>query len=252
MVLIAVIVRFKSRTPALQFDLSFLAILKRNLLPVLHRPQDMPSLPEQTQVDATLGFEPWMEFVSSVIDSLSWPISIFIIVLILRRPLARLLERTASIRWGDKQIAFSSSLLAASKQVERAYMDSPDVGTDSSSSELAFSSVKQALRTSSKQPRQAIIEAWLEVEAALNAAGERLGLYESYGKRRDAGLAIRLLRSREHLKEDWVEALYRLRRLRNQAAHDRRFHLAPDQAEEYIQLCVDAITYIQKLGMRDV
>lgn len=208
----------------------------------------MPSSPEQTQIDATMSFELWMEFVSSLVDSLSWPISIFILVLILRKPIARLLARTASIRWGDKQIEFSSSLLAASKQVDRAYRDSPDVGMDASSSERALNSVKHALRTSSKQPRQAIIEAWLEVEVALNAAGNRLGLYESDGKRRHAGLAIRLLRSREHLEADWAEALYRLRQLRNEAAHDRPFHLEPNQAEDYIQLCVDVIAHIQKLG----
>ena len=189
-----------------------------------------------------------MDFVASLVDSLSWPISIFFLVLILRRPITKLLERTASIRWGDKRIEFDSSLTDVRKRVDRTFRDSPDIGMDPSSNQQALDSLNQAFEYRNKHPRQAIIEAWLEVETALDAAVERLGLYEAYGKRRHAGLAIRLLRSAEQLRGDWAEALNGLRRLRNKAAHDRQFDLAPDQAEEYIQLCVDAITYIQKLG----
>ena len=160
----------------------------------------MPSSPEQTQAAATLGTESWMDFVASLVDSLSWPISILFLVLILRKPIARLLERTASIRWGDKRIEFSSSLTDLREKVDRAFQDSPDVGMDPSLNQQALDSLNQAFEHRSKHPRQAVIEAWLEVEAALEDTAERLGLYESYGKRRHSGLAIRLLRSGEQLR----------------------------------------------------
>jgi len=189
-----------------------------------------------------------MDFIASLVDSLSWPISIFFLVLILRRPIVQLLERTASIRWGDKRIEFDNSLTDVRENVDRTIQESPEIGMDPTSNQQALDSLNRAFEYRSKQPRQAIIEAWLEVETALDAAVERLELYEAYSKRRNAGLAIRLLRSAEQLRGDWAEALNGLRRLRNKAAHDRQFDLAPDQAEEYIQLCVDAISYIQKLG----
>ncbi|MDE0127981.1 MAG: hypothetical protein OXQ86_00245 [Gammaproteobacteria bacterium] len=189
-----------------------------------------------------------MDFIVSLVDSLSWPISIFLLVLILRRPIVQLLERTASIRWGDKRIEFDNSLTDVRENVDRTFQESSDIGLDPSSNQQALDSLHKAFEYRSKHPRRAIIEAWLEVEEALDAAIERLELYESYSKHRNAGLAIRLLRSAEQLRGEWVEALKGLRRLRNKAAHDRHFDLEPDQAEEYIQLCVDVITYISKLG----
>ena len=74
---------------------------------------------------------------------------------------------------------FALSLLDAQEQPDKSVKISLVEGIDVSSSDQAQDSVRHALRTSSKQPRQAIIEAWLEVEAALATACERLSVYGS-------------------------------------------------------------------------
>ena len=181
--------------------------------------------------DAVPENSTWLDFASSLVDSLSWPIIFLILALTFRAALTRLFERIASVSWGDKQINFDRGLSEAQAYADRAMMAGGQRAFERPKYGETLSFVQGPLKTSIESPRQAIIEAWLEVEAELNLAAERLGVHVPLKGRQPIGLAFRLLRSTEHLNEDWTGLLNHLRRLRNQAAHDRRFDLAPDQAD---------------------
>ena len=115
---------------------------------------------------------------------------------------------------------------------------------------MNFEIARVPRETSIARPRLADIEAWIEVEAEINRAAERIGVDASIEGRQPTNLAIRLFRAREHINRDWIGVLNYLRSLRNQAAYIRRFDLAPEQAEEYTRLCADVIADLRQLNPR--
>ena len=195
------------------------------------------------------GVAPWLDFTSSIVDSLIWPIIILFLALFFRSSIRRLLDRIASVSWGDKHVKFDRVLEEAREQVDTAILSSGRGGKPGrvTSAEL-LQWISQPLNAIPSNPRQGVIDAWLEVESALEDAAERLGVYIPSKTNRRPGLSLRLLMHNEHISEDWVHVFRRLRQLRNEAAHDRRFDLTSDRAEDYVRLCADAIFYLRHLS----
>ena len=187
------------------------------------------------------------DYVSLLVDHLSWPIVILVLAFTFKGSLTRLFERIASVSWGDKQINFDRSLSEAQEYADRVMTAGQRGEFEPPKYEERLSFVRGPLETSAINPRQAIIDAWLEVEDELNNAIERLGMHVPYRTSQSTIIAIRLLRSTERLNKYSISLLNHLRQLRNRAAHDRRFDLAPEQAAEYVQLCADAIAYLRHL-----
>ena len=60
--------------------------------------------------EGTEGVAPWLDFTSSIVDSLIWPIIILFLALFFRSSIRRLLDRIASVSWGDKHVKFDRKL----------------------------------------------------------------------------------------------------------------------------------------------
>ena len=212
---------------------------------------ESPAAPQNISEDSVSAADV-LEFVSSLADSLGWPIAVLVIVLAFRRRIGDLINNIATISIRGNTITFARELDVAKGQAENAGLSTESIGSrdDTALGETARF-VRQARESSLEYPRAAIIEGWLVVEGELIDACERLGLATSHAGTRRFSNAVRRLRSTEHLNANLNELLQHLRRLRNNAAHDLRFDVSPNEAQEYIGLCGEVVGYLQRLGRSD-
>ena len=199
---------------------------------------------------------PWMEFISSLADSLSWPIVVLAAVVVFYPHIGRLIDKVVSIRIGDKQINFAreldATLDAALEQADKASLQvTPSDFLEQTVSDGALRSIKKARESTEDSPRAAIIEAWLGVERALSDACGRLNLAQSYGGMRTFRETSGLMRTAGHLDADLLGLLHHLRHLRNEAAHAIQFDILPAVAKEYIRLCLDVIHYLAAIPEKE-
>ena len=147
-------------------------------LPALQEPDTDSEIIEEGIADVAA----WLDFTSSIIDSLMWPIIILILALIFRASIVRLLDRIASVSWGDKKVNFDRELDEANEEANTALLSSGRVqASERSVSAELLQWLGPPIDAVARKPRQGIIDAWLEVESALEEAAERLDVYTPLG-----------------------------------------------------------------------
>ena len=198
------------------------------------------ALATTTDTPESSPFDPVvLEFVSSLVDTLIWPIVVLVLIFSFRGQIKKLFGRITSISVRGTQIAFGEGLDAAKEQAKSAGLQVE--------SESARDDAWPDREPNRDYPRASVIEAWLAVEKGLRDASIRLDLARP-GELRAVNEATRRLRRAGHVNEDLGGVLRRLRHLRNEAAHDIRFDISADQAEDYLVLCFEVISYLESLG----
>ena len=183
----------------------------------------------------------WLDFISSVIASLAWPVVTLIAVLVLRQPLARLLPTLRRAKYKGFDLEFGERLDELEERADEARLPEPvepPAWVHESPDDWTFGDYIERLAPVS--PRVAITEAWRHVELALKDAGARIGQPKSQHLARVA----RELQSAGRLSRDAVSLVDDLRGLRNRAAHAREFDLEPEQALEFARLAERLIASI--------
>jgi hypothetical protein len=116
-----------------------------------------------------------LEFMSSILSALAWPIAIILIVLILKRPIRHLLLRLETLKGPGVEATFERQVDEAKDEVFSAVAGTPPVqGSEESRHERL--EVDDLLQLADVSPRAAILEAWQRVETALAEAAVRLKL----------------------------------------------------------------------------
>lgn len=149
-----------------------------------------------------------LQFTSSIIGSLAWPAAVVWLAYLLRSPLAKLIPRVRSLKYGDFHVDIGEQIEAAKEQVdaENEAAAAPPLPEPP----LSFKSLAEA------DPRAAILSAWLPVEGELN---ELVNTSGGDGSRRPMALQIEDLGHRGVLNRSLVKTLLDLRRIRNTAVH---------------------------------
>lgn len=162
------------------------------------------------------------EFWASIIDSLAWPATVILCVLILKVPTGKLLERVSKLKYGEIEAEFQERLdnlgyLEHSEEVKvKSDITEPTVFLE----DLAETS-----------PRAAVLEAWLKVQKATNAFCIAKGFPQSTSHQ---GL-FKLARERNLDIDAFQTAYQELRLLRNKAAHATDFDITPSTARMYVK-----------------
>jgi hypothetical protein len=114
----------------------------------------------------------WLKFILSVIEAIAWPVAFVAAVVFLRQEWADIIGRFQGIKRKETKIKFGNHLPQASKTAKSFLRDSVD---------LASKELAQRLKLAGSSPRGAILESWIEVEAALGALklGNETALGES-------------------------------------------------------------------------
>src|SRR5216683_6249720 len=187
-----------------------------------------------------------LQFIASLISSLSWPVAIVLIILILRKPLSQIILSLQKLSYKELQLDFSQEVSKLVSAADRAKIPTVTIENGSRSRERIFTPSRsldgnfddQVTSLAKTAPTAAIVMAWSQVEAEIQSAINRLAispdnpLYNSWLRN------IRLLRENNYIDEHTEKILEGLRVLRNKVVHGeaKEEELTYTQVMEYAQL----------------
>ena len=178
-----------------------------------------------------------LRFVSSLVESLAWPLVVVILALIFRTPLAELLSTLKRVRYRDTEIDFSGELQKLGGEAKTAGLQIPEEPSESNIGRTTADSLESATHLVSEFPGPAIGVAWLAVEYELAQAVKRAAIPTS-PSRKSALPNIDTLQKHGYLNTDTASVLHRMRRLRNAVVHatPAPASVSADEAREFIRL----------------
>ena len=175
-----------------------------------------------------------LTFIAEILKATAWPVAVLLIALVFRAELRKLLGRIRKGKVGPAEFEFEETVRA--------------LATDAMALSLPRSEAPPALPKAALQhiePRSAILQAWVEVEDALN----RL----AYAKAPDAQAlpgstyaALRQLARSGVIGPEYIALLNDLRTLRNQAVHELEFKPSAESVLGYVKLANDLIGVLQR------
>ncbi|GAA4470367.1 hypothetical protein [Phytohabitans houttuyneae] len=199
-----------------------------------------------------------LEFISKLVDALSWPLAIIVLLFLFRAAIRNLLEQFAN-RVKDMtafrgpvgiEADFDARVLEVREEARTiSTSDTTQGPTDSDRFEYAGYDlsgiedydVENLAIQAEQMPRSAVIESWIYLEDAIEGAADRLGLLgrgtdQSPTSRRRL-MTSKLLEYLASAKPDKIREIepvvQELRALRNEVAHNRRKNLSPLAAYDY-------------------
>jgi hypothetical protein len=182
-----------------------------------------------------------LEFISSLVKSLAWPVAFVVVALVFREQLRGLLS-TAGLRRvkaGPLEVEWNRQISEAEVELEQTGVPSPSFGVISE--ELA--------PVANASPAAAVMEAHARIERALREKLLDAGVEESDLRTGAAGLA-RLAAERNLISDETLRAVQGLALLRNMAAHGHGGDVTVERAKDYLALA-DAILYAIDAGGGD-
>jgi hypothetical protein len=112
----------------------------------------------------------WENFTVEIVKALAWPVTVLIIVCLLRRPLARAIRTLQKVKYKDLELEFQKKIEKATAEAEEAKLPAPP-------SELLQAFVKGTnLELATKSPIKGIVEAFAQVAGALRELAARKNL----------------------------------------------------------------------------
>ena len=177
--------------------------------------------------------------ISSLVDSLAWPVAIAILVLVFRSPLLKLLEGLTRLRYGDFELDFGQEVESIKDQATTAGIKlTPKTTSEKTDTRDSTEIVADAFKLAEEFPEPAVVLAWTAVEYELLQVGVRFDISTSHQGYTPPSRIINFLSKDGHLENETCDILERMRTLRNMAAHPARekARISSDEAVEFVSL----------------
>lgn len=183
-----------------------------------------------------------LTFVSEVIKSLIWPVTILVITLLLKKPIVELIPKLSSMRYKDLELAFGKKVEELEQKADRANL--PEKISDDDSSQ--FDLYEQYKSLANLSPRAAILETWMLVEQEINSAAIRcqVKLREYYPTPHK--LAKELMKL-QFISKEIYDIITEMQNLRNAAAHELDFQVPYNFTKEYILTAMRVIEALKSI-----
>jgi uncharacterized protein YutE (UPF0331/DUF86 family) len=182
----------------------------------------------------------WLQFLSSVIGNVAWPITVMVAFFVLKKHVAALSTFIERLKYKDFEVEFRKSVHELTEQ-SRTVLAVPE------NDEQDAIGKNRLYELAEISPRSAILEAWLQVEAA--AADAIRTRAPELGSKMPSSSPLRLgeqLNRREIINGKQLEIFHRLRALRNKAVHVGDVIFQLDEVLEYIALATSLASQIRK------
>ncbi|MGG4085230.1 hypothetical protein ABEV60_16380 [Bacillus velezensis] len=185
----------------------------------------------------------WLEFWSSIIKSIAWPIIVLIAVVFLRKPVTQLIEKVAelkiaSLKYKDFEATFSQGLQKVESELEESDTSNTETGDSQTNKESPSKNSNDDLGASiivgdnnsnsniklvaKEAPYLAVVMSWILVEEELNSAVARVGYDIDTLKKKgvNARVKMKYLVENNHLDRSYYDAFSDLLHLKNVALHE--------------------------------
>jgi hypothetical protein len=179
-------------------------------------------------------------FTSEIVKALAWPSAVIVLAFLLRKPIFELVPLMKKLKYKELELEFSQEVQALKSEVGNALpekeMQAPIKAPAS-----------KALDLVSYSTRAAIIEAWIEIEAAaIEVASSFWNQGSSDVFRNDSKLGDYLHQCK--VLDDKQLVIYKkLRELRNKSAHAEEFSLSENDARAYAEMAIDLTRHIKSV-----
>lgn len=174
----------------------------------------------------------WMTFITTIIDSIAWPMAIILVIWWLKSYIVQLIPFTKKLKYGEFEIEFEQQLKELKKEAKLSKNEHATPTRDNSEM------LEYLRKTADISPRAAIVDAWISLELTALSSAELLGINKD--KRSiPFNHLIEALESEGILKPKDTLILKKLRNLRNEALHSANFEISKKEAEEFAELARD-------------
>lgn len=184
----------------------------------------------------------WLQFASSIVSSLAWPLTILVIVLLFRGKIAELLEKLEEASWGDGSVKFrlnkaerkveaavGAAAIKLGRQIPMAFGNGPKDQVDERFQQLL-----------EIEPSAAIMHKWNEIENTLRELALKHGV-SSADRIKSANFVAQQLNQLKVLPKEVLSWLFDMRQIRNAAAHGKEVQVTDafrfkEQADRVMQV----------------
>lgn len=194
-----------------------------------------------------------LTFIAHLVEALAWPASVVLLVFMLRNPLGELIPLLRKLRYREIEMEFSREIAELKAEALPAPKQPALPASISNDEQLAAEQLPDELsakrdeliRMASFSTRVAIMEAWLEVEAAaVEVASSFWNSPPSDTFKNFPRMGEYLLRCKV-IDQNQLETFRRLQQLRNKAAHAQELDLNEDDARSYVELALALAAHIR-------
>lgn len=171
----------------------------------------------------------WLTFIVELLRAIAWPVTAIVIAFLYRRQIRDLLSRMKKGKIGPAEFEFEQNVRELAEELPSAALIGQVPPVD-----VALASLN---------PRAAILEVWIKLEAVMNRLAESHNIDSRRG--RSSLYQAKLLRKSGVITDEDMTMFNDLRFLRGQAAHDEDFSPSIDSTIQYVRL---AETFISRLN----
>ena len=191
-----------------------------------------------------------LTFVVELTRALAWPIAVLTLVLILRKPIRELIPLLRRMKYKEIELEFAkeiAELKAETVAPQPALIPPPDENSVVAlpQAERATGRRNELLRMVTFSTRVAIMEAWLDLEAAAIDVASSFWTSTSGNVFKDYSRLGEYLLQSKVIDHKQLDVFKRLQRLRNNAAHTQELELDESDARSYIELATALAEHIR-------
>lgn len=180
-----------------------------------------------------------LTFISEIIKSLAWPAAVVSLVIMLKKPIAQLIPLLRKLKYKELEMEFSKEIAELKAEA------SVPISSVGQSTSTQTSPANRLLQLVNFSTRAAIMEAWLEVEAAATEVASSFWNEPPSDTLRNYPKLGEYLLQCQVIDKKQLEIFNKLRQLRNKAAHAEELNLSESDAKSYIELASALVTHIK-------
>lgn len=181
-----------------------------------------------------------LTFISTVLVGLAWPITVVVLVSILKKPLETILPQIKKLQFKDLNIEFDEIAKEAKEILPK---ETEEVEN------YLLVPIDTLRKIASISPRAAIVEAYSSIEHEISASIERVSL--SYSKNINSKKSINILSEKEIIDNPIIKLLNDLIRLRNDVVHNPELEISQLSAEQYIITANSVCKHLKSVGAKN-
>jgi hypothetical protein len=172
-------------------------------------------------------------FITKLVCSLVWPLTVLICVAFLRKPLSYLITLIRTLKYSDFEVQFGKDVAELKRSAAAA-----SIQPEAVKSVEAKSAWEDLVRLASERPRTAIRKAWDEVETSLERLAKQRNLEAAPPVWHMPMVLGALLLNVGALSQHQYELLSKLRQLVSEAERAPIDSLNPEDAVEFVGLAL--------------
>lgn len=177
-----------------------------------------------------------LTFISEMVKSLVWPVTVLALVVILKKPIVELVPLLKHLKYKELELEFSEQVMELKAEAESHKKERAE-------SEAGSSNPYEDMVSFST--RAAIIESWLAVESAAEATAMSFWNQDPSKIISNLNQLGEYLHKCNVLDKNQLNTFHKLRQLRNKVAHEQDLELSEKDAKIYVRLAYDLAEHIR-------